>query len=339
MVIQVTAQFHPAGASETRPKHWVLKLDEDTARLGKEIENYNRVLRTPAKRLHIPRLLLPDVISVQGLGGIVFEFESGTRTLMEHMAGKSGAKSAVKIATQLGSMLEEIYGNRVGSLQPLNGQYGLYPATKVALRSFLESSRQIFIECLGDDCFQDNERLLQYQLDELGSRTEELDTRFIHGDLNARNLLIDENSDLRLIDFASMDQKHIAHDIAKLERDVILRIMDSGTLANYDWRSLPRWARTLELVTSPEGVFAPSAEVGNDGEDQVNAAMVFVRLLRCELKRISPETTSRVYLHSLLFYSLISLAHPEISLPKKALAMQYSATIIRAFRPELKVAG
>ena len=72
----------------------------------------------------------------------------------------------------------------------------------------------------------------------------ECDTRYVHGDLHSRNILVGKDAEkLIFIDFANSEQSHYMKDIAKLETDLIFVNMDSRNWNDTDSKRLQRGSK------------------------------------------------------------------------------------------------
>lgn len=148
----------------------------------------------------------------------------------------------------------------------------------------------------------------------------------MHGDLNADNILIRHDGELAFIDFASRHQSHVAKDFAKLERDLVFKAVDAGTREFYDWARVPYWERFLFLLDK-SAFFAPTPDQENVAAELGDPAKLILAL-RTEIRKISHATREEEYLCGLLHYSMLALAHPEVSLQKKTFGIRYICAIL-----------
>ncbi len=162
------------------------------------------------------------------------------------------------------------------------------------------------------------DRLMDYEV--------EADLRIVHGDFNARNLLVNKEGQLVVIDFSSRGLNHIARDIAKLERDIVFRVCDNLLKDCYDWSRIEYW-RDFSKLNQKGMVF--SFEVSDSGLGPT-AYIGFILELRRILKTESPELTEEEYLMGLAHFSLLALIHPEVSIQKKVFAVEYVGNILEA---------
>jgi len=106
---------------------------------------------------------------------------------------------------------------------------------------------------------------MEHTLPERRSRTWSVYEGSVHGDLNMRNVLMDDERNLWLIDFAMTGHSHILRDIAKLESVLIFEMLPIGTEERL--RDLVALERVLlspkrlgEIPELPEGVTDPDIE-------------------------------------------------------------------------------
>ena len=156
-----------------------------------------------------------------------------------------------------------------------------------------------------------------------------VNTGVIHGDLNARNILVDPSNDhVVLIDFANLDEKgHLTRDIAKLEADLILSVLHGNSPKFYDWNSLSVWESLLSLVNT-KNIFDVGLKITSD-DKEVERIWNFTVSLRKVLKEnLYPDVKASEYLISLLHYSFHYLVYPDISIQKKIFGMKWISRII-----------
>ncbi|MFH1076962.1 MAG: hypothetical protein V1753_09065 [Pseudomonadota bacterium] len=328
-VLKVTAKFQEAGLSKTRPKQWVLKLSSDEALLRREVNNYNQLLQTPADRKYFPRLLHPSPIFLEGLGGIVYEFENNSLTLMEYFV-HGNIQLLGKVAQEIRQVLTAIYGDASLEIKPFAAIYKLDRNAIFGLRKALSDLSIFLPEEIKSNELNSINQFIKTEGSTLAVQSEELDMRTIHGDLNARNVLITEDGDISLIDFASRRQGHVADDIAKLERDIVFRVFDGFSKNFWDWSRLPVW---LEFILTLQRGYILSNQIALESvSEEVRVAASFIVNLRQILKEVSPKLTENAYLRALLHYSLLALLHPEISIHKKAFGVQYIGAILKCLK-------
>ncbi len=141
--------------------------------------------------------------------------------------------------------------------------------------------------------------------------------------------MVNGNKNIVIIDFSARRQDHIAKDIAKLERDVIFRIFDAFSPNYYDWSRIEIWQYFLDLNTK-ENIFSKASHYNRDNTE-LKKSIDFIHAIRDILKKLSPNLDEKEYLCALLHYSLLTLAHPEVSIQKKVFAIQYINQILENF--------
>lgn len=152
----------------------------------------------------------------------------------------------------------------------------------------------------------------------------DITTRYIHGDLNAANILVgmDEQS-VVLIDFAQSDVSHAIKDIAKLEADFVCTLHDNPGHKHTDWRRLSEWLSIIPFYQKSRIWDIPESR-----DDEI------VRLLgglrRCG-KVLAPKCREEELLLSLLTQYIRYLTYQDVSLQKRALAVKLSSEILKQF--------
>jgi hypothetical protein len=330
-VFRVTAKISEEGRSATRPKGWIVKVADRPELLEREIQNYQEMTLTPLPRSFYPKLFGSTPVRVGGLAGMAVELEESSNSLLSAFADLS-EEGLKKIAGAVSRILADTYGDPVKKWSNVwNEYFRLDSGAAQKILASLEQHETIFKRAAGDWY----RRVFNFV--NTGGSTEgnlmglegEVDLRTIHGDFNSRNLLVDSEGHLVLIDFFSRRQDHVAKDIAKLERDVVFRVMDASSLEEHSWERITAWRSFLSL-NKKGGVF--SNQITADIEDpHVRKCATFIAELRASLKIASPQIKEEEYLCALLHYSLFALAHSEISVHKKAFAIEYSSHILSSF--------
>ena len=157
----------------------------------------------------------------------------------------------------------------------------------------------------------------------------EIDTRFVHGDLHSRNLLIDPAShELVAIDYANSAQDHVVKDFAKLEIDSIYSVLDAEGGTETSWVSMNRWQRVLASY-GPDATLEQKMDIENESLASAIAG------IRDACHQTSPRVSIDEYLMASLFFTLRVLAYPDIALPKKGLAVQCAGAIVNSLEARL----
>jgi hypothetical protein len=330
-VFRVTAKFNDEGKSPTRPKAWIVKVSNKPEILEKEIENYQEMLKTPLGREFYPKLFNTEPIRVESLTGIAIELQENADSLLVSF-NELPDKALGKIATSISQVLESTYGDSLKKVSNLwNEFFALNNEATQAVLECMEQHETVFnlagaadfsrvYDFLRTDGFTES-GLIKFQT--------EVDSRTIHGDFNCRNLLVDNVGQLIIIDFFSRHQDHVAKDIAKLERDTVLRIFDRASLNEHSWERIPVW-RNFSLLFDEAAVFF-SENLIKTADPQLQKFHVFIQSLRASIKNVSPQIKEKEYLCALLHYYLLGIAHPEISLQKKAFAIECASKLLSIF--------
>lgn len=317
-VFKVTIKFREKSQSPTRPKGWIIKVCTDKELIFEEAKNCVELIRTPVPRSATPRLLYPEPKGESGLWGIVYEYEGEADIMLQVLRSTVALSRCNMIAKNLIAALSYMYGDSYSQIKKIWKDYYSLKKARTHILSFINEYRQVFygmsdsVKLVEDFVRTDGEILHDYSC--------EADTRHIHGDFNCGNILISPDNDVILIDFASRKQDHVAKDIAKLERDLLFRVADAYTPAYFTWDSFQ-----LPDTLSQDFQFSSIKE---EELCQGNYIIYLVSLLRKGLKEISPNIQEKEYLCALLHYCLLGIAHPSISIQRKALCIQYASKII-----------
>jgi hypothetical protein len=328
-VFRVLSKFISEGGSVTQPKSWALKVSTNSGELEKELTNYKELIKTPLPRTFYPKAFGTEVVKVGNLAGFAVELEENTVSLMDTFQLLPD-KSIQTLISGISRYIRDTYGEPKKKLvKPWKEFYKLNRSAVIGISSTLFEFSNLFKE------FDEPKYEKILKIVKAGGLAEAFadeeansDLRIIHGDFNARNLLIDSNHNLIIIDFASRCQSHVVKDIAKLERDVVFRIHDSGSKAYYDWSRVEHWKKFLQL--NQKNDFFSDKIPGSGTDPDLDKCSLFIVNLRAALKSESPQTSEREYLMGLLHYSLLALSHPEISIQKKVFAIQYIDSLLHS---------
>ena len=328
-VFNVHAKFKIGAQSATRPKGFVVKISLNRESLDREIRNHSDLARTPLRRTFYARTISPNAITIGSLAGILIELEEEAAPLLRCFDTLE-VKRAETLLGGISEILQCTYGDPVKKLAYCWKQfYKLSPGAVASVLSFFEEHRTILPQVVGA---AELKRVKDFV--RTGGETEEaivgfncdVDTRTVHGDLNAGNLLVDQNGQPVLIDFSSRGQNHIVRDVAKLERDIVFKVSDSNSYLYFDWSRVKVWesfshlnARGKIFDSAPPGDFAANSYLG------------FITRIRGLLRMLSPTLDDREYLCGLLHYSLLALAHPDVSMQKKAFCVTYITHLLENF--------
>lgn len=331
-VFEANVKFKEPGVSATGAKQFLLKIATTFDGLQQEAYKRRDLVKTPASREHFPSLLNEEPISFDGLSGIAYEFEAGYETFLTYMAREiQQGNHQANIGQQLVDILKNIYGDSAPAIKDVwHGCYKLQEPVLIKLRGFLLENKQALEQQLGIDKIACVENFLMHGGETLRSHSREIDIRHIHGDFNCGNILIDAShaSELKIsiIDLGSRRQDHVIKDVAKLERDIVFRVFDWGTLNYHDPNRISVWRQFL--VTLAPGAIFKSLPDGVIKDKSVLAAMQVIAELRSAINAIDLKRNDANYLIALLHYALLALLHPRISTAKKAFAVEYASVII-----------
>jgi hypothetical protein len=321
-----------------RPKSYIVKIDEDPARLGRELEGYRIVQTLLNHRYYLPLLglgkELPIRLAQNWWGAFAMEYEGEARPLIEH----SGLK---------GESLADVY-RRVWS-QCLCDLYGTVSAEGTSVSNIVTNET---VSSANDgwiamkryhnwNCtLKKKQRLVIDQFTSL--LTGSLDMAFtsdktlempcaerVHGDLNCRNILYDADKDtFCLIDFPSVGPPNcLARDFVKAEAELILIMMEWATGHDHDLTRVGVWDKLIEAVTSN---FEPFDTVLADSES--NRMLRVLRAIRETYDNMhqgkgQPRLTYQVY----LFATLLSyFGYSDITIAKKLLAALWAGRLAKA---------
>lgn len=323
-VFKATAKFRAGTKSATRPKSWIIKVCTNKELVFREAKNHGEIIKTPISRSVIPRLLHPEPMGEDGLWGIVYEYEGDADTLLSFGNVKLSIENSGTIANNLITTLSAMYGDPIKHQRIIwKHFFSLPPSARMNILRFISEFRQILNAKIG--CVDRIESFVKTDGEIIHSYQREADTRHIHGDFNCGNILLSPDGDVILIDFASMRQDHVTKDIAKLERDLLFRVSGADTPDYYSWDSLS----LINLMSkSDEDSFLLTGTANNDMNQRHASIIKFVNFLRKGVRQISPTTEIKEYYCALLYYCLLGLAHPAISINRKALSMLYANNII-----------
>jgi thiamine kinase-like enzyme len=157
---------------------------------------------------------------------------------------------------------------------------------------------------------------------------DEFDTRCVHGDLHSRNILVSGNPPrLIFIDFANSKQDHFMKDLAKLETDLLFRVMDTNRWNHTDWSRIVDWSALLPLY-SRNSLFHDGAKIKTTKEFQW--VVDLIGALRNGLKSINADLDETQYLIGLFHFTLKLLSYPDVTIQRKAFAIQYCDVLLKA---------
>lgn len=318
------------GRSEGNETYWILKMSRDTAALERELESHRNLRTRGVPKEAYPALLKDHLIEVGGWAGIVMERAAQSKTLRDYLLGGARTEDIPLVMSNLAAFLGRLYGRSRRKSAPVWAHfYSFTSRQRAAMLRGIEFGEQAIRRYGGEDIEEALKAIKLFVRSDGGScerlreLTRNVDTRLIHGDLHSRNILVDDEKRVTAIDFAKVDQGHVVRDVAKLEVDLLIGILDSGDGKDTSWRSMPRWKRLgARLLMAQQLVPKECAEVMTKREYTIFEST------RSVVHSISEDFQWPEYRMALLYHLLRALAYPDISLPKKALAISCSSKII-----------
>lgn len=322
VVIKASAKFVSAGKSPTRVTTWVIKMARDIKLLQHELDGYAEIAKSPLRRDRYPRLLREEVKVFGGLCGLAIQFEGQCETLLEFFTGQPSEEEVETVASDLMSALREIYGDVVKAhVRPWGRFYRLEAQVENRLLGLLQDIRSLAIE---DFTSADQRRLEAFIV--TGGRAEppvssyedEVSTVHLHGDLNVRNILVRADRSVVLIDFASRRQGHVAADVAKLERDLLLRVADWGEKEFYDWNRMKVWSE----LWIPDVLEVAELEWLQGLRPEYRRLGTLMSRMRGFIGSLGCRVYSAEYSIARMNFFLLGSLIPELSIQKRVFALR-----------------
>jgi hypothetical protein len=323
-VFKVTASTRH-GASQRHMKSWVVKVDSDRDRLARELAAYKDVAFTPLRREAYPRPLHESIRDRRGLGGFVIELELQAVRADVFLTTSRSKHAGGQLAKRLLASLEQMYGKAEERQVKFWSDIAAPPDKHEVLASIdaISEVASHFIEK------PQIASLRNFVLSDAASKPSireyesAVDMRMIHGDLNTGNFLISK-SGVVFIDPAMRHLDYVGRDIAKVERDILLRVCDMGTPSFWDWARLQDWTRFNQMYES-NLLFDLSLFAAAD--ETIGHLAYCVRAFRLRLSSISEIVPSEYYL-SVLGYALTGLTIPDLSMQKRVFALDLAITLM-----------
>lgn len=327
-MFKVNAKFVTEGEPATRPKLWAVKVSGEAGQIERELKNYSEMTKTPLPRAFYPKTFGESVTKVGNLAGFALELEDGTSSLLKAFA-EYPKKALGPLIGSIDQFIKDTYGDSQKKIGKLWREfYELNEGSYLRIGATLEENKALFrgLDEVKYETVATFVRTKGLQNESIMNYEAELDVRTVHGDFNAGNLLVNRDLQLFIIDFAARGKGHVATDIAKLERDVVFKIYDSGSKNYYEWARIAHWREFLSLVQKGQ-VFSQGAPKTKSGSE-LEKCFSFISGIRQNLKKEAPQLSEKEYLLALLHYALLAIAHPEISIQKKTFAVEYVSEIL-----------
>ena len=283
-----------------------------------EAENYDKYVK-PFLRLRATEVGNP--VYTKNFGGMIYSLV-GTNIADIRDFRDYYNEDEKLITTSLRYLFKETcqlwYENK-GKAQNLNlaelyrGQLGLFPHKKLekALRDvFPEYDKKFTIEFPGlGESFINPVVWLKHREFPLRSYLS-----ITHGDLNGKNILVDENSHPWLIDFFRTGPGHVLRDFVELEAEIKFDYLETSNIeALYEFES---------SLVSPKK-FDDSCEFKNKKSiDELGKAINVIRELRTLAHSIvEPRNDMREYYIGLLYHTINIVRYPNIRKERKRHAL------------------
>lgn len=309
-------------------KCWIMKLNE-TDKIVRELGNYKEIRNVLDEQNY------PDVVGESATygkwGAFAVEIQDATITLADYLALRQSEKK-LYIGVKLAEILKRMYGKQERRSSHLwKDHCELSPTIYLKIRALLEDQESILERYCGKDKVDTVMSFVNTQGESKSIIYEKVHwvrTARIHGDFNARNVLLDtDRGRIVPIDYANYGEGHVPKDIAKLEADCVFSVLDASSHRFYDWGRIDEWKVVLDLVDI-NSVFNHRHRIAIRDE-KIRRIYCFVKELRKGLKEIvCPSATADEYLKILLYYSLHYIGYPDISIQKKVFLIEWCYQII-----------
>jgi len=314
----------------------VLKINENPKKLEDEIKGYNHIeskSNVPSKRL--PLVLLPRTVTKLAddwWGVISLGHEKGHETLLEAFSqwkkdkiefffnqlwGEGGLKKIYRVE----KFKETDIGKIVGKEE-----------LKRVLDVFDELHRYVDVASQRIPSIVDNFKQLKEIMNKLNERPKPIEvaeSRFIHGDLNCRNILIDPNdiSNWLLIDFPHTASGNLAKDFAKAEIEILGIIMDWASGKDIDLDRLPAWLSLIHSLSQQLDIDHKTPCEDKEIERVASAIAITREKYRDSREKITGIQSD--YFTHLAAQALRSVQYRDLAIPKRLLLALYSLDLLK----------
>jgi hypothetical protein len=317
-----------------RTKSFVIKIDEDPVKLEKELEGYQIFNSRVNDKYFLPiathSIRWPVRLYGDWWAAFAMSYEGSARPLLEHSVHTNGESLAEIYKRIWDKCLFDLYGEvlqKQTELTHIITSKDLEFA-KEGVKA-LERYRPRLPE-LSKDCQTAFNRTLSLIhansiINIADNNSIEVDwVNQIHGDLNCRNILYDqEDKSLRLIDFPNVSPNCLAVDFVKAEAELILIMLDWLTGLDCDILQLNRWRTLTEVISSS---FTPSECPLKDAEiERILSAIVTIRDAYSNKSSAESRESYRLYL---LGRVLRYTGYSDITISKRFLALIWAGQLL-----------
>lgn len=330
-IFRVSVKIRANGEPATSPKNWVVKASDKPELIERELKNYRELRNTQLHRAFYPSPKNDGVMTAGNVAGLAIELENDSLSLFDRFTSLSG-DDLDAISSGIDEVLQKTYGDPIKNIFLVwNNFYKLDKSVSLKITRVMEEYKEVFDVAKSDGYknvfdFVNTNGATKPSVINFSAEVEE---RTIHGDFNSRNLLVNNKNQLVLIDFFSRGRNHVVRDIAKLERDVVFRVFDGRSRLYYDWSRIKVWEHFSSLNRRGE-IFSPEPPLGINNAE-LKKTLRFISGIRAILKTRVPNVDEKEYLCGILHYSLLALAHSEISIHKKVFAVDYINNVLNLF--------
>jgi len=255
-----SGSFVVKATTPDQQKPYIVKIDEDPARLDMEIKGYRRIQTTIPHKHYLPLLNLsreqPVKLATNWWGAIAMEHEGQAKPLIEHQGIQD--KDLANIYRRIwNECLSDLYGPVSKQDIPISS---VVSSEMVASANGNWNAMRRYHNWI--NTFQTQQRSVIEQFNGLLNRT--LNIPFtsdaviqipwiesVHGDLNCRNILYNaDDKSFYLIDFPRISPDCLALDFVKAESELVLIMMDWTTGLDQDFKRIEVWDRLIETISS-----------------------------------------------------------------------------------------
>ncbi|MCI0559703.1 MAG: phosphotransferase [Nitrososphaera sp.] len=242
----------------------LLKISRDEDQLKVELQRRDEAMKFFPPGRFVPFQLSDAVVESKGWYAIGTRFQPGASTLLDWLTSQRKPKKDVRHVMQvllLGSSgLSEVY-NEPQEHNDLRANTALWNVLSLSRRARIDLALE---ELSGLAVKHDREKSLNIfdvtlvkqfikakRIDNCNEEDVRLGTHLCrsHGDLHARNILVDGNGTPFLIDPANICFLHWAADVARLCVDLIVSGWDVGD-SSHEWNNMGQWVEVCRALTN-----------------------------------------------------------------------------------------